>query len=398
MAGRGQRRIVALNIGTRNTVAVQGLVDDAPAGQRTAVVEKVATVETPAGALRESGVYSPQAIVAMLRDLWRTAELQTSDVVVGINSRLVTSGAKWVKRVHPEDLAVLATVEWLNSQQLFGGYQLRPDETVTKYFVLREREVRTGGMSEVEHEMLLMAAAVDRTPIQAMANIVEDAGLELVGMDLTAFAMLRGTRLVPREDSRVVDLLVDVGATFSTLVLHSNGNIRAVRTTSGNAGDDMTSAIADDLRSLSGYAGTLADAEIVKRTLSQAAASGDKSPVTTRALEATRARMGGLAVDITDIVRTYMEAANGRGPSGFEQLEERGLSSITLTGGGAALYGLDRKLAGSRQEGGFDVSVGLGSVAPAFRMVDGGPVKPFVNGVSVVSTVGLLVADLQEEA
>jgi Tfp pilus assembly PilM family ATPase len=386
-------RVVALNIGTSNIIAVQGLVKNAPQGERTAVVEKIATAPTPKGAVRSNGIHMPDVLVEALKELWRTSGLQTKDVVVGVDSRRVQSGAKWIPYYHPEDLAIAATTDWVKQQQILPSSADRSEADVFHY-VLRERTVKDAATSQDQRQILLMVVGVPKSEPQAFANVVEDAGLEMVGMDLTALSLMRAARLTARdEDKRVVDMVVDIGDTFTTMLLHNSGNIRAAETVSGSAGESVTRAIAEDLKRMPKESGAhKVEPEQIKRTLGHLVKNNSEDPLTRRAQAAAERQANALMRDLDSFVTKYLEAVNETGGlPGGENNEERGLASVLLTGGGSALHGLAERLA--QKEGGFNIPVNHASVSRAFVNVDGSAVRPFENGISIVSTVGLLTAD-----
>ena len=385
----GNYRVVALNIGASNIIAVQGLVDDAPQGRRTAVVEKIASIKTPQGALRSNGVHMPGALTEALRELWRREGFQTKNVILGTDSRHVQSGVKWIPYYHPKDLAEAAHPDWVAQQKILPNTADAKNTTI-HHFVLRERTVRdTIGAGRADRQILMLVIAVPKAEPQALANVVEDAGLELIGMDLTALGMLRATSLPVREDRRVVDMIVDIGDTFTTMLLHVNGNLRAVETVAGSAGDSVTRAIATDIERLSKQVGGRdADPEEVKRTLALLAKDDPDNPITLKAIAASNRQAQSLVSDLGDFVTHYLRAVNEEGVG----QEERGLKSVTLTGGGSFLFGLAERL-GDQSAGGFDIPINQASVSSSFVTTEGGPVAPHKDGISVVSTVGLLTSD-----
>jgi len=387
-------RVVALNLGTANIVAVQGLVDDAPQGKRTAVVEKIATMPTPTGAVRANGVYNPAAITEALRELWRRDGLQTKNVIVGLDSRRIQSGLKWIDHYHPEDLAYAAKAAWVNAQQILPS-KVDAQTSTIHHYVLRERDIENKATGLTTKQILVLIIAVPTVEAQALANIVEDTGMELVGMDLTALGMLRAANTPTYDDRRVVHMLVDIGETFVTMVLHNNGNVRAIDTTSGSAGDSVSRAIGEELSRMSRDLGaSTLDPTHIKRTLGEMVKSNAEDPVTKRALAATVHQADGVFRDMDTFVSGYIRRVNetpaitAPGSAPAHNNEERGLMAIMLTGGGSILYGLGHQL-----EQGFNIPVSQALVSNSFAMPDGARVPAFANGTSVVSAVGLLTAD-----
>lgn len=392
----GNHRVVALNVGTANIVAVQGLVDDSEQGRRTAVVEKITSIQTPKGSVRANGVYLPGAVVEAIKEMWRRDGLQTKNVIMGVDSRRLQSGVKWVPYYHPKDLAEVAQPDWVNFEAITPSPVDAKNSTI-HHFVLRERTITDAATDKPTRQILLLVISVPKAETQAMANIAEDAGLEMVGTDLDALGMLRAASLPVREDKRVVDMLVDIGETFTTMLLHNNGNIRAVETVSGSAGESVTRAIADEVKRLGKEAGGRdLDPDEVKRTLAQLVLSYPDGPVTQKALGAARRQSMSLSGDLETFINSYLDGVNQVAASGEAQAaqhhEERGLASITLTGGGSFLHDLGPRL-GDKESGGFNIPISQAGVSRAYVNVDGTPVKPHKDGVSVVSTVGLLTAD-----
>lgn len=391
----GSSRVVALNMGTRTTIAVQGLVTDGEPGKRTAVVEKIETIPTPPGAIRANGVFRPDALTQTLRQLWQERKLQTRNVVVGVDSRRVVSGVKWVSKMHPGDLARVVTPEWVQAQGIVSLPRVSAEDIHLSHYVLRTRNVQLPGEESPRQQMLLLVTALPMHEPQALANAVEDAGLELVGMDLTALGLLRGAHLAARSNPRETDLLVEIGETFETMVLHSGGNLRALDTRSGSGGADVTRAIMDEFTQMGRAVQAdkrVGDAEAFKHGFAQIERDDPSSPAVARIARLIRQRIGSTKADIEQFLSTYFNAANGAGTD-LARDEEHGLKSITLSGGGANLHQMAIVLGSRAEDGGFDVTTTHAAVSTAFKLPDGGPVPPFANGSSIVSTVGLLTAE-----
>jgi len=378
------KRVVALDVGTTNITAVQGIVDG-----RTAIVDKIASVPTPKGAVRSNGIHDVTALAEALKEMWRAHDFQTKDVIAGVQSRRVQSGVKWVEFFHPDDLAAVASPEWVQAQNILPG-QFETNAVSVFHYVLRERIVRHDPAKPEQRELLLAAVVVPKDEPQALANAVEDAGLELVGMDLTAFGTLRGTALVPRDNTRSADIIIDIGSTFVTLIMHVNGNFRAVATIPGIGGDSVTDHVRKELARISGLTTTQSDrAEDLKKALAVLESNQPNEPATVATQQAVRAQAQGLMREIDQMLERFHAATNNI-PG---QVEEHGLQSITLVGGGSALHNLTTTLADPSM-GGLDIPVAVGATSQSFAWADGsGRIPPYVDGVSVVAALGLLLSD-----
>lgn len=389
-----KKRVVALNIGSSNIIAVQGLVTDAPQGQRTAVVEKITSMPTPKGAVRANGIHLPDTLSESLADMWKRNEFQTKEVIVAVNSMRIQSGVRWVPYFPPDQIAEAAPGL---AKQFQIVPNLKEDESFVFNYVIRERTISGGGKKN-SHQMLLLVITVPKSDAQALSNVIEDAGLELVGMDVAAFGTLRGASLPGRGgDHRVVDMLVDIGQNLTTMVLHSNGSIRDIATVANSGGQSVTDAIGFELKEATSAMREF-DPETLKRGLAESDASNPHDEVTIMVKEAVQRQATQVYRDLDQFVTRYLRAANDEDPQVVGDLprspggEERGLSSITLCGGGSALYGLANRLS-ERDQDGFGILVGKASVSKAFIQKDNHPVPPFHSGVNVVSTVGLLTAE-----
>ena len=98
-----------------------------------------------------------------------------------------------------------------------------------------------------------LLVASPREPVLIAVAAVEAAGLKVVRVDLSSFAVLRSSA----DDDLAVEAVIDIGAHLTTVVVHEHGVPKLVRTLT-RGGEELTRRLAERLDI------TLEDAEEVK--------------------------------------------------------------------------------------------------------------------------------------
>lgn len=280
-------------------------------GRSGSTLEKFGQVALPPGAVRSGEVVDVDAVAAAISQLWAQAKFPTKRVVLGLANQKVV--------VRQVDLPWLPVSE-LKASLAFqvSDYIPMPVEQALLDFHPLEEFTADNGARMLR--VLLVAAA--REMVETNLAAVTKAGLDPVMVDLTPFAMLRS---VAETDELGLasepEALVEVGAAVTNIVVHAGGVPRFVRILL-MGGADLTESVADRM-------GIPFDqAEALKQ-------HADLSGPSTSLAEQVLAQSAGQLVDEIRGSLDYYLASAGSGR----------LSRILLSGGGAQLRGLDRRLA-----------------------------------------------------
>lgn len=173
-------------------------------------------VGLPPGAVVDGDVLEPIVVADALRELWGVAGLKGRNVAVGLASQKVT--------VRELDLPDLPDAELTDAVRLQAQEQLpMPIEQALLDYVVVERYPVGEDRSNVR--VLLVAAELDM--VDRLLSPVTTAKLRPVLVDLDAFALLRSLAGSPVTDE--VQLVVDIGATVTKIVVHRAGRPLFVR-------------------------------------------------------------------------------------------------------------------------------------------------------------------------
>jgi type IV pilus assembly protein PilM len=235
---------IGLDLGSTAVRAVQLRVS----GRGPIVLERVGQVMLPPGAIRDGEIQDPEIVGEALRTLWSRYGLKGRRVALGVANQQVV--------VRHVELPYLPDDEMRRSLQFqVQDYIPIPvEQAVLDFHTLETYEADDG---QSMSRLLLVAAQHEM--VTAIVDVVRQAKLEPVLLDLDAFAMLRA--LAPQE--AVADaggeLLIDIGASVTNIVVHEAGIPKFVRILlMGGA------AITDTL--VSGLGFSYEDAENVKAT------------------------------------------------------------------------------------------------------------------------------------
>lgn len=224
------RSQVGLDIGTHAVHVSEVAV--ARGGSRRLVNFGVA--ELPANAVRDGEVVDDEAVAGTIRTLMAATGIKTRDVVLGVANQRV-----FVRQV---DLPWMAPAE-LRSSLEFQVQEHLPipvEEAELDFFVLDEPVV------DDEKRSRLLLVGAQRDMVQAHVDAVEKAGYHPSVIDLNALALLRTLRSTTPIVSDSSEVLIDIGAGVTNIVIHEGGVPRFARTLI-LGGDDLTRAVVDEL-------------------------------------------------------------------------------------------------------------------------------------------------------
>ncbi len=166
---------------------------------------------TPPGVIQGGLITEPAALSEEIRALISEARTRKKHVVTTLsNDAVVTRILKFPKGMEEKEIG--EAVRWEAEPHI----PFSVDEITYDYAILGESEGESDG-GEIE---VLFAAAREETVVQ-LVEILRDAGLEPVAVDLKPFASARvlEPELAPREDGSLpLTVVLEVGAESSSIV------------------------------------------------------------------------------------------------------------------------------------------------------------------------------------
>jgi type IV pilus assembly protein PilM len=348
-SGGRHKQVVGLSIGASQLSAAVVVNNGRPK------LVKTAQHALPPDVVAGGEVRDSEALSNEIAAFFSEADLPRKNVRLGIGSS--RTGVRVFERPAVDDPRQLANAI------RFRAYETLPipiEEAMLDYHVVEEQNMP---------DRVLLAVAY-RDLVDRFAATCSAAKIELVGIDIEAFALLRavgGEPMAAGQRAEAARVAVSIGHDRTTVAV-SDGRLCEFTRVLDWGGARVTAAIE---RALDVDA---AEAEQVKRSLDLSnempAEPGDER--TNRATEAARREVNGLARELASSLHFYQD-----------QPDSLGFAEITITGGGAHLQGLAEQLeeligisvrvadpyarvgspngAGSNgQDGAFAVAIGLG--------------------------------------
>jgi len=220
-------RHVGVDIGSFGVRAAEVSVD---AG--VPVLHRFAQITLPPGSVEHGEIVDGPAVTEAIKQLWSKGGFKTRNVVVGISSRDVKVRQAEVAALAPNELRGALRYETQDVIPFAG------DDSLVDYLTL-DRFTRDG----VDMLRVLVVAAPRQRVDEAVA-VLTAAGLRVAGVDLTPFALVRA--LASSRDPGRGEVIVSVGSSLTSVVVHAGGVPQMVRTTAGGGGG-ISDALADQL-------------------------------------------------------------------------------------------------------------------------------------------------------
>ena len=262
-------------------------------------------------------VRDSEALANEIAAFFSAADLPRKNVRLGIGSS--RTGVRVFERPDVDDPRQLANAI------RFRAYETLPipiEEAMLDYQILEEANAPDRVLLAVAYRDL-----VDRFTATCTA-----AKIELVGIDIEAFALLRavgGEPLTAGERAEAARVAVSIGHDRTTVAV-SDGRLCEFTRVLDWGGARVTAAIE---RALDVDA---KEAEQIKCSLDISTTTEESEPAderTTKATEAARREVNGLARELASSLHFYQD-----------QPDSLGFAEITVTGGGAHLQGLAEQL------------------------------------------------------
>jgi type IV pilus assembly protein PilM len=310
-SGNGRhKQVVGLSVGASQLAAAVVVNNGRPK------LVKAARHTLPPDVVVGGEVRDSEALANAISTFFNEADLPRKNVRLGIGSS--RTGVRVFERPTVDDPRQLANAI------RFRAYETLPipiEEAMLDYHVFEETATADRVMLAVAYRDL-----VDRFAATCTA-----AKIDLVGIDIEAFALLRavgGEPLAAGERAEAARVAVSIGHDRTTVAV-SDGRVCEFTRVLDWGGARVTTAIERALEV------DTAEAEKVKQSLdiSSTAPVDSANERTTKATEAARREVNGLARELASSLHFYQD-----------QPDSLGFAEITITGGGAHLQGLAEQL------------------------------------------------------
>lgn len=308
LSGGRHKQLVGLSIGSSQLTAAVVVNNGRPK------LVKAASHTLPADVVAGGEVRDPEALANEIAAFFQEADLPRKNVRLGIGSS--RTGVRVFERPAVDDPRQLANAI------RFRAYETLPipiEEAMLDYHIVDESN---------SPDRVLLAVAY-RDLVDRFAATCALAKIDLVGIDIEAFALLRavgGEPLKAGERDEAARVAVSIGHDRTTVAV-SDGRLCEFTRVLDWGGGRVTTAVERALEV------DTAEAERVKRTLDISAGATQEDERTTRAVEAARREVHGLARELASSLHFYQD-----------QPDSLGFAEITITGGGAHLQGLAEQL------------------------------------------------------
>ncbi|MCW2538673.1 MAG: type pilus assembly protein PilM [Frankiales bacterium] len=238
-------------------------------GRPSASVHGMAQEYLPSGVVVNGVVTDQAAVTRALKALWAYNKFECRNVIVGVTNH----------QVLVRDL----TVPLLPEDQMAKAlpYQAREvvpfpmDQALIDFTPFADQDPDSGTVTG-----LLIASP--KAPIVAAVSAVEKAGLHVARVDLSTFAALRS---IAHEDM-AVEAVVDIGAHLTSIIVHTNGIPKVVRTLV-RGGHELTERLVERANL------SVGDAEQAKREHGLSGRNREVSDVLTEGLKGLMAEIRG---------------------------------------------------------------------------------------------------------
>jgi type IV pilus assembly protein PilM len=217
------RKTIGLDIGTRAVRLAELHANGEP------TLSAFGRLLLPPGVTERGEVYDPVAVGQAITTLRKRLGLKGRSVHVGMANRRVIVRTIDLPAVAPEDLD--GVIRYQAAEHL----PIPLDQAILEYDVLE-------GPTE-DGKMRILVVAAERVAVESLIAAVSAAGLEVATLELNAYPLARALA-GPSEGTEV---LVDVGAGVTTIVVHRDGKVRFARVLPSLGGDDFTQAITQSL-------------------------------------------------------------------------------------------------------------------------------------------------------
>lgn len=313
------RSVVALDVGSSAVRAAQFTVSG-----RRRKLDRHGGVPLPAGAVNAGVVVDPTAVGKALKQLWSQARFSSKQVVFSVANDRVLVRQLDLDWMEPADFRKALAYSVADQIPMAAA------DTNLDFHVLEE--LPAVPELGIDRTLRILLVAAGRDMVETFVNALDVAGLSPLKADLAPFALIRAACPNPVSvPTDVAEAIVDIGADTLTVLTHSGGRPRFVRTVGHLGGRYITGELVHK------FGWSFAEAEEAKASLglprprtadtAQPAADG-------AAQQAIQERMGAVVAEVRTTLNFFLAAGTG----------VTKLSGVVLTGGGSRLAGLDERI------------------------------------------------------
>ena len=309
-AGGRHKQLVGLSIGASELAAAVVVNNGQPK------LVKAARHTLPSDVVAGGEVRDSEALASEIATFFSAADLPRKNVRVGIGSS--RTGVRVFERPAVDDPGQLANAI------RFRAYETLPipiEEAMLDYHIVEDTTAP---------DRVLLAVAY-RDLVDRVAATCAEAKIELAGIDIEAFALLRavgGEPLPAGQRAEAARVAVSIGHDRTTVAV-SDGRVCEFTRVLDWGGARVTLAIEHAVEV------DADEADRIKRSLdiSSKAAEEPGNKRTAKAVEAARREVNALARELASSLHFYQD-----------QSDSLGFAEITITGGGAHLQGIAEQL------------------------------------------------------
>ncbi len=227
---------IGLDIGTDHVRAAQ--LRSSGAGL---VLSAYGSVGVPMGAVVEGEIVDPEAVASSLKELWRRAGLKGKEVAIGVSNQKV--------------VVRLIDLPYMERSELEGAIQYQAQDYIpipVEDAILDFRIIGDYMTPADEHMMEVLLVAAQRDMIGNAVAAIESAGLKLMQVDITSFAIVRALLglsdpiLGPEDATDEAIGIIHVSSGITNIAVVEKGVPRFTRMSS-IAGNQFTQAVANVL-------------------------------------------------------------------------------------------------------------------------------------------------------
>jgi len=227
---------IGLDIGTDHVRAAQ--LRSSGAGL---TLSAYGSVGVPMGAVVEGEIVDPEAVASSLRELWRRAGFKGKEVAIGVSNQKV--------------VVRLIDLPYMERSELEGAIQYQAQDYIpipVEDAILDFRIIGDYMTPADEHMMEVLLVAAQRDMIANAVAAIESAGLKLMQVDITSFAIVRALLgmsdplLGPDESADEAIGIIHVSSGITNIAVVEKGVPRFTRMSS-IAGNQFTQAVANVL-------------------------------------------------------------------------------------------------------------------------------------------------------
>ncbi|MGI6562894.1 MAG: type IV pilus biogenesis protein PilM [Clostridia bacterium] len=186
----------------------------------------VGSIDLPEGAVKDGFIKKPDEVSNSLKKLWKEAGINTKDVLLGLNNQYVLVRVANMPKTNPEhvDRSILFQAQ---------DHLPVPLSTVELDYLVIDDNV--AGRPDVIKVMLV---AGGKNMIQQHIDAIQDAGLRVVDIDISALAL---SKILTEEQLSGTNISINLCKDISVLVITSYGKPVFVRNMSVKITDEHVS-------------------------------------------------------------------------------------------------------------------------------------------------------------